>query len=154
MSDDTRLFEKHIAIDNGDKTVVDWLAENTSLSRQRIKQVMIKGAVWFTRGKKTRRIRRARKMLLPGDKLHLYYDEKILSMEPATAELVADESAYTIWYKPRGMLSQGSKWGDHCAINRYVEQQLQSLSVRLPRDRGGARQSPVVVVAVAARRSG
>jgi len=38
--------------------------------------------------------------------------------------LVADEGSYSIWNKPWGMYSQGSKWGDHCTIYRWAEQHL------------------------------
>ena len=40
------------------------------------------------------------------------------------AQLICDEGDYSIWNKPSGMLSQGSKWGDHCTINRWVEKVL------------------------------
>jgi tRNA pseudouridine32 synthase/23S rRNA pseudouridine746 synthase len=83
------------------------------------------GAVWLTRGQYTQRLRRASKPLLVGDEVHLYYDEKVLKQTPAPAQLIADEGQYSVWFKPFGMLSQGSKWGDHCSIARWVEQQLQ-----------------------------
>jgi tRNA pseudouridine32 synthase/23S rRNA pseudouridine746 synthase len=125
MEQPSTRFETHLTIDHGDKTVLDYLAENTPLSRQGIKQAMLKGAAWFTRGKSTQRVRRAKKTLQSGDVLHLYYDEEVLARLPATPELVADQGAYSLWYKPYGMLSQGSKWGDHCTINRWAEQHLQ-----------------------------
>ena len=46
----------------------------------------------------------------------------ILGLQVDAAVLIADEGDYSVWYKPYGMLSQGSKWGDHCTINRWVEQ--------------------------------
>ena len=85
---------------------------------------MQKGAVWLQHGKKTKRVRRATKSVRRGDQLHLYYDEQILSTQPPPAHLIADEGDYSIWYKPYGMLSQGSKWGDHATINRWAEQHL------------------------------
>lgn len=39
----------------------------------------------------------------------------------AAPELIADEGHYSVWHKPAGMLSQGSKWGDHCTLSRWVE---------------------------------
>ncbi len=118
-------FEKHIEIDTTDKTAVDILGESTDLTKQAIKQAMTKGAVWLTRKNHTQRIRRADKELKPGDILHIYYDQKVLEQQPDDAVLIADEGLYSIWYKPYGMLSQGSKWGDHCTINRWVEKNLQ-----------------------------
>ncbi len=117
-------LEKHIEINSPDKTAVDILGESTELTKQAIKKAMTKGAVWLTRKQSTKRIRRADKQLKPGDSLHLYYDKEILEKQPDDAILIADEDLYSIWFKPYGMLSQGSKWGDHCTINRWVEKNL------------------------------
>jgi len=118
-------FEKHIEIKNSDKTAVDILGASTDLSNQLIKKAMNKGAVWITKKNSTLRIRRADKLLKPGNTLHIYYDQQVLEKQPENATLVSDENIYSIWHKPYGMLSQGSKWGDHCAINRWVEKNLQ-----------------------------
>jgi tRNA pseudouridine32 synthase/23S rRNA pseudouridine746 synthase len=117
-------FEQHFKIEISDKTAVDALEQSTELTRQAIKQAMTKGAVWLTRNKSTQRIRRADKPLKPGDELHLYFDSNILEVKPQAATPLADEDAYSIWYKPYGMLCQGSKWGDHCTINRWSEKHL------------------------------
>jgi len=78
-----------------------------------------------TGNKKTQRLRRAKKVLQPGDTLHLYYDENILAEQPPEPRLIADEGQYSIWYKPYGLRSQGSKWSDHCTIYRWVEMNLE-----------------------------
>ncbi len=85
---------------------------------------MQKGAVWLTRGKSTQRLRRASKKLISGQTLHLYYDADILAQTDFTAYLIADENDFSVWYKPSGMLSQGSKYGDHTAIYRWAETHL------------------------------
>jgi len=117
-------FESHSPVAEDGTKAVAQLAEVTDLSQQHIKQVMQKGAVWLTNKQGTRRLRRADKKLKKGDELHLYYDERVLASEVAEARLIADEGAYSIWFKPYGMLSQGSKWGDHCTINRWAELHL------------------------------
>ncbi|MDH5766898.1 MAG: RNA pseudouridine synthase [Gammaproteobacteria bacterium] len=121
MSESVSPFERHLKINQADLTAVEHLSSACDLSRNKLKQAMQKGAVWLTQQGHTRRIRRASKQLLSGDHLHLYYDEKILTEIPAVPKLIADEDVYSIWYKPYGMRSQGSKWGDHCTINRWVE---------------------------------
>lgn len=113
----------HIDIADDSPPLLDLLASESSLSRQAIKQSMDKGALWLGRGKHTRRLRRVKTSLRSGDSLYFYYDERILAQEVSPATLVADETAYSIWYKPYGMHCQGSKWGDHCTINRNVEKQ-------------------------------
>ncbi len=117
--------EWHLSPATGPAPVVDALAAATGLSKQRIKQVMHKGALWLQRDGSVRRLRRASTVLKPGDVLHLYYDEQILARQAPAARLIADEGDYSVWDKPPGMYSQGTKWGDHCSIARWVEQHLQ-----------------------------
>jgi tRNA pseudouridine32 synthase/23S rRNA pseudouridine746 synthase len=124
MSDIPQKLEKHIEIGSHGAIAVDLLAEETGLSKQLVKQVMQKGAVWLTKGKKTQRLRRAKKGLKTGEIVHVYYDQYVLAMIPPEPELIVDEGHYSIWNKPYGMLSQGSKWGDHCTITRWAEQNL------------------------------
>lgn len=117
-------FEQHITVKKSEDSAIDLLTDATQLSRQAIKKAMQKGAAWLTREQSTQRIRRSDKKLLPGDLLHLYYDDAVLGETPKDAILIADEGDYSVWYKPFGMLCQGSKWGDHCTINRWVEKHL------------------------------
>ena len=117
-------LEKHITASIAGITAIELLAEHTRLSRQQLKTAMTNGAVWLETGPGIRRIRRAKRTLQAGERLHLYYDSGIQSQQPASAELVADEGEYSVWNKPAGMYSQGSKWGDHCSIVRWAEQHL------------------------------
>jgi tRNA pseudouridine32 synthase/23S rRNA pseudouridine746 synthase len=117
-------FEKHLHISHDNVTAIDVLAEHTGFSRQKLKLIMQKGAVWLTQGKSTQRIRRASKKLHQDNTLHLYYNAKILAQTDYAAQLIADEGDYSVWYKPSGMLSQGSKYGDHGAIYRWAEMHL------------------------------
>src|SRR5690606_24818031 len=103
------------------QTALDLLASGTGLSRQRLKDAMNKGAVWWTQKSKTLRLRRATKSLNKGCKIQLFYDEQVLSRKPNAARLIHDAGRYSIWFKPHGMLSQGSQWGDHCSLLRWVE---------------------------------
>ncbi len=85
---------------------------------------MQQGSVWLTDGQQVCRLRRAKKILSTGQILHIYYDKSVLEQVPPAAKLIADLGAYSVWDKPCGMLSQGSKWGDHCTITRWVAQSL------------------------------
>ena len=114
-------FELHLPVSDKDESAISLLATASDLSKQHIKQVMQNGAVWLTHNGSTRRLRRAKHQLQSGDELHLYYDLAIQTTEPPVPQLIADEGDYSVWYKPQGMYSQGTKWGDHCAIGRWVE---------------------------------
>ena len=107
--------------DTSSQTAVDFLAEKTGLSKARIKDAMNKGACWWVQKGKQVRLRRATKALPKGTRVQLYYDEQVLGRAPLAAQLIADHSRYSIWYKPHGMLAQGSQWGDHCSLLRWVE---------------------------------
>jgi len=110
-----------------EQTALDLLAEGTGLSKQRIKDAMNKGAVWWTIKGKTLRLRRATKVLHKGSVIQFFYDEQVLARKPEPAHLIHDAGQYSIWYKPAGMLAQGSQWGDHCSILRWVEVNGESL---------------------------
>lgn len=118
-------FECHLNVTDADSDWLQRLAGQSGLSRQKLKKTMQQGAVWLSREGKSRPWRRASRRPQAGDEIHLYYDERILSTEPPTPRLIADEQAYSIWFKPYGMFSQGSRWGDHCTIARWVEGNLQ-----------------------------
>jgi tRNA pseudouridine32 synthase/23S rRNA pseudouridine746 synthase len=117
-------IESHVTVESPDHDAVTLLQEASSLSKQRIKFAMAQGAVWLTRDGHTQRLRRAKRALKRGDELHLYYDAKILAEEPAKPALIADVGEYSVWDKPYGLRSQGSKWGDHCTITRWAERHL------------------------------
>jgi tRNA pseudouridine32 synthase/23S rRNA pseudouridine746 synthase len=117
-------FECHIDITTSNETAAGLLAGASGLSKSLVKQAMQKGAVWLTSKRGTQRLRRMDRVMKEGDRLHLYYNEKILVKEVDPPQLFADEGGYSVWYKPYGMLSQGSKWGDHFAINRWADQHL------------------------------
>ncbi len=116
-------LEKHLSTSSR-TCAIDLLAEAVSLSRQQLKTAMMKGAVWLESGRQLARVRRTKKRLQAGDMLHLYYDEAVLQQSPPAARLLGDEGNYSIWEKPAGMFSQGSKWGDHCTLYRWAENQL------------------------------
>jgi len=117
-------FEKHIQLEKS-QTALECLSENIDLSNQQLKKIMHNGAVWLESSHGISRIRRAKKKLIHKDCLHVYYNEKVQNENPQPASLISDEGDYSIWDKPCGMYSQGTKWGDHCSIYRWAENNLQ-----------------------------
>ncbi|MBZ2167831.1 RluA family pseudouridine synthase [Marinobacter sp. F4216] len=107
------------------QTAVDALSEASDLPKQRIKDAMAKGACWWTQKGKRVRLRKAKREVKTGTRLELYYDDTVLARTPPPAQLIADFKRYSAWFKPHGMLSQGSQWGDHCSLLRWAEQELQ-----------------------------
>lgn len=99
------------------------LAESSGLPKGRIKDAMVKGAVWLSRGRgPARRLRRATAALRANDRLELCYDAELLARHPPAARRLADLGRYSVWYKPAGLMAQGNRFGDHCSLLRQAEQ--------------------------------
>ena len=98
------------------------LARRAGLSKTRIKQAMTKGAVWIKRQRgRRRRVRRATTRPMRGDRIELYYDAAILDRQPPEPECIHDHRCYSVWYKPAGMLTQGTHFSDHCSLLRAAQ---------------------------------
>jgi tRNA pseudouridine32 synthase/23S rRNA pseudouridine746 synthase len=112
-----------IAVDsNTDITAADFLAAKSGLSKSKVKDAMSKGAVWLKKNKGgMKRLRRATATLKKGDHIELHYDEKILSIKPPPADCLSDRGDYSVWYKPPGLVAQGTMYGDHCSLMRHAE---------------------------------
>jgi len=126
-------FEWHIKVSGETPSTAIQLLESyancqkSQLSKTQLKQAISKGALWLTPAKnkkQTQRLRRVKKQLSIGDELHFYYNSEVLATLVPQAKLIADLIDYSVWYKPYGMLSQGSKWSDHCTIARFAQQNL------------------------------
>jgi tRNA pseudouridine32 synthase/23S rRNA pseudouridine746 synthase len=125
VNEPTKPLEVHVKVRSPDDGAVEILHRATGLPKQRLKAAMTKGAVWLSRGSITQRLRRAKRALQANDELHLYYNTRVLAEVPPEPTLIADVGGYSVWRKPCGMRSQGSKWGDHCTVMRWAEQHLQ-----------------------------
>ena len=138
-----KRFEMTIGSNNAQVTACDALAARTGLSKSKVKQGMIKGAVWHQKpGAKPRRVRRATTVVQSGDRWIFYYDPAILDLLPPQAACFQDYGQFSIWFKPAGLMVQGTRFGDHCALLRQVELHFHSkrevyLVHRLDREASG-----------------
>lgn len=113
---------KRIVVAADASPVCDYLARLSALPKSRIKDALNKGAVWFTRpGGRRRRLRRATALLRAGDCIELHYDPALLSRTPPASRCIEDAGRYSLWYKPAGVMAQGTDFGDHCALLRQAE---------------------------------
>ena len=108
------------------------LAEASGLPNERIKRAMVLGAVWLKRpGSKERRLRKAKFKLQQGDQIELCYDPKVLAMTPPHASCIVETSDYSVWVKPPWMLSQGTRYGDHCSLLRVAQKTNRDIDYKL-----------------------
>jgi tRNA pseudouridine32 synthase/23S rRNA pseudouridine746 synthase len=117
-------LEIELDLDRPCDNCVELLANAALLPKGRIKDAMHKGAVWLLRGGNQRRLRRVKSSLRSGDRLRMYYNPDVLELVPPSPGLIHDAGKYSIWNKPQMMLSSGSRFGDHCAMSRWIEVNL------------------------------
>jgi tRNA pseudouridine32 synthase / 23S rRNA pseudouridine746 synthase len=130
------------------ETAVEFLARHSGISKVRIKDAMNKGAVWLkkTQGKQYR-IRRATTVIKPGDRLAFYYDEKLLALKPPAPECISDQRRYSVWFKPAGLMTQGTAYGDHCSLLRAAELFFKNKRQAFPVHRLDREAAGIVLVA-------
>ncbi|MFZ5572413.1 MAG: RluA family pseudouridine synthase [Thermodesulfobacteriota bacterium] len=97
------------------------LAAETGLSKQAVKDAMLKGAVCLHSKGAARRCRRAVTVPRAGDILELHYDAELLARKPPPARCLEDRRQYSVWIKPAGLMAQGTRYGDHCSLQRMAE---------------------------------
>ncbi len=120
----TQSFQREVIV-TGQWAALAQVAEACELPRECLQEAAEKGAVWLQKsvGKGYRKPARIRTFdrVTENDRVLVNYAPGVLALTPAIPALVADEKNYSIWDKPAGLLSQGSKWSDHCTITSQVE---------------------------------
>lgn len=113
---------RHVVRDGDPASIGELLVGLTGLSRAVVKDALSKGAGWRARrGRPAERVRTAKAAIVPGDRVELYYDSRVLAADPGLPAVIEERSSYAVWWKPAGMLTQGTKWGDHASLVRHVE---------------------------------
>lgn len=142
------LVLRHTVTSRDPSIAVDLLAGLSGLPKSRIKDAMAKGAAHRKQGRRPeRRLRRATASLTPGDRIAFHYDPAILSRTPPPVRLVADLGRYSVWDKPAGLLTQGTRFGDHCSLLRMVERHFAPRRRALPVHRLDREAAGLILVA-------
>jgi len=111
--------------------VLAQVADACDLPRAKLTDAAAKGAVWLqkkiaSKAEKNHyrnplRLRDFEQSIDTGDLVLVNYNPAVLATKPMLPVLVSDEVNYSVWNKPSGMLSQGSRWGDHTTITFQAE---------------------------------
>lgn len=122
ISNQKIVFKKFVGEDDP-KVLIDYLELKSKLSKSILKKVLNNGGVWLKKFKSAKmvRVRRANTDIFKDSSIEFYYDPEILNLVPPVAKLLFDQKEWGIWFKPQGLLSQGTDYSDHCTILRQVE---------------------------------
>ena len=122
--ENSRPFTMKKNVKEGDPLVlIDFLEKHTKLSKSVLKKTLNNGAVWVRKLSSSKRLktRRATAPLMVDSHVEFYFDPKLHSMAVPDSREVLPFKEWGLWYKPPGLLSQGTDFGDHCSILRQVE---------------------------------
>lgn len=143
-TDSNKVRQRFVVVHSG-QSPADALATvetDAALMHQAAKQ----GAVWVKRRKpngqmaKLARLRNLQDDVLDGSELFVNINLDVLGASVDKPTLLEQHDNYSFWFKPRGVLSQGSKWGDHTAMPELVanaHERTTHLVHRLDRDACG-----------------
>lgn len=119
-TDDGGVAVEHIVVEKN--AIETELARIAGISEKNLGDALTKGAVWWSvrknkagEFKKPQRLRNLQAVTV-GDKLLLNYNAEVLATEVEDPVLLSDQVNYSFWFKPYGVYSQGSRWGDHCCM--------------------------------------
>ncbi len=105
------------------RILIDFLAEQTKESKQLLKRALTQGCCQIKRKnfKGLKRVRRAKFELFVGDSVEFNFDPSLVPADTSGCKPLYEESSFGLWFKPPGVLSQGTRWGDEGSILRHIE---------------------------------
>ncbi len=106
-----------------DMSAVDLLASKCDLSKIKIKNLMKQGACW-TKSEKPERIRKAKYEVKRGKTIKLYVDPNIKDFDMTQVKCLHETHHYGVYFKPAGLLCQGTKYGDGFTILREIHKRM------------------------------
>ncbi|MBH47192.1 MAG: RNA pseudouridine synthase [Halobacteriovorax sp.] len=118
---------KHQSIVGADepRILVDYLALKLGESKAMLKRALTQGCCQIKRKnyKGLKRVRRSKFDLFAGDRVEFNYDPNLVPADTSGCRVLYEESSFGLWFKPAGVLSQGTKWGDEGSIIRHIEKE-------------------------------
>lgn len=137
-----KIFTVKKSVREGDPLVlIDFLEKYTGLSKSTLKKVLNNGGVWLRKfnNQKRVRVRRATTEINSESHVEFFYDPKVINAPVTEAREIYHQKNFGVWYKPQGLLSQGTEYGDHCSILRQVEKKYPKVFLvhRLDREAHG-----------------
>ncbi|MCY4046421.1 MAG: hypothetical protein OXE99_15265 [Cellvibrionales bacterium] len=106
-------------------SLIDFLGEETALSKSKLKKVIGIGGLWVKpREGELERVYQFNKNIKLGDDVHLFYDEQLLKIPKASLDLIQDEGRYAVYFKSDRFALEESPYCDHLHMSRSIERDL------------------------------
>lgn len=130
MTQNVEQFETQL---HSGETILQALLRVSGLPESILVDAASKGAVWLSRQRgrgrtRPQRIRSIAIVVEEDSMVMLNYNPHVLASVALPMRRVSDHVNYSIWFKPSGMLCQGSKWSDHTVATEVAAQICQQPS--------------------------
>jgi tRNA pseudouridine32 synthase/23S rRNA pseudouridine746 synthase len=121
--------------------VADWIATQVELSKIKIKKSIEIGGLWITKSgqRKKERIKKIKTKIQKDSIVELNYDSSMEFADESLAIEVFQGGEFGVWYKPAGMLSDGSPYADRGSLSYLIKSKSKKcfLIQRLDREVSG-----------------
>ncbi|MCK5881819.1 MAG: hypothetical protein KAG18_08080 [Sinobacterium sp.] len=118
-------IEKAFISERAELTILEFLLDEISLSKKKLKDCLFKGGVWIKRAEdEPFRVRATDFAIKEGDEIHIYYDEHYLKLSAPKLLLQEQHQDISIWVKPEGISESISLYSDHLNFDRCLELSL------------------------------
>lgn len=127
--------------ENVEKQVVEFLAEETDVSKVKIKKAIGIGGLWIKKAnqKSKKRVKKIKTLLSQNDFVEFYFNDQLdQSMEEKAFEIYSGKG-FGVWFKPAGLLSDTTPYSDRGCLSYVIKQKYKNcyLIQRLDREVGG-----------------
>jgi tRNA pseudouridine32 synthase / 23S rRNA pseudouridine746 synthase len=120
--------------------LAQFLSTKTQLSKSECKRVIDFGGVWIQSGKTSKkRLKRSTQIVREHDIIEFFYDKKLLNQPVLEWREIAHHQDWVVCYKPAGMLTQGSPYGDVGSLEWCLKKKYHKIFMvhRLDRETSG-----------------
>lgn len=104
--------------------IVEWLAQNTELSKVKIKSGISLGGLWITQGKKKKRVKRIKSEIKSGEFCEFFFNPELdvnLSVEPSN---LYQGKGFGIWFKPASQPVSETPFSDKGCFTYFLKQKF------------------------------
>ena len=121
----TSILAKAFISERAGLSIIDFLSDETGLSKAKVKDCASKGGVWLQRGEDDpQRIKLSKDNVKLDDEIHIYYDADLLKQKPLSLQQLADFDQYSIWRQPEGVMTTMSLYSDHLMLQSILLKQI------------------------------
>ncbi|MAZ49542.1 MAG: hypothetical protein CME65_13360 [Halobacteriovoraceae bacterium] len=109
--------------------IVDWLAENTDLSKVKLKKGISLGGLWISQGKKKKRVKKIKTQIKSGDFIEFYFNPDLDVDQSVPPTHVFSGKGFGIWFKPASQPVSETPFSDKGCTSYFLKQKFSKVYI-------------------------